>query len=555
MKKRFLSLALIAAVSTFQACDKESEDALVQSSDTNSSTVDNTTTTTPESNKVKMTFSAGHYTGTSKTAIMDGLSLGFSVGDKINVFDGTSANEFTGDITSGISATCNFTGTADPAATNFYAIYPSSATPGATSATAEIPASQTAIEGTFAPSAHIMVAQATDTDKDFKFKTVNSFLKITAPRNLTSVVLEGVDGENVAGQITVTGYTDFTVSGGDATSITLSGTMEKSKDYYISFVPQKYASGLKLTLTDANGNIATYTTKGFTAESNKVNKIAAAKLEALTYYTPVASADLSAYLASFTGEVAEVVLTDYDADAVKTALGLNDSKKVKLALPASVTELPKKAFQAVSNLVSIEMPDVTSIGDFAFQNCEIPELTSLPAKLTRIGNYAFYNCKSLALTSLPDNLTSIGNYAFWNCTSLELTSLPAKLTSIGNMAFLGCKSLALTSLPDELTSIGNNAFRGCESLALTSLPDKLTSIGDYAFYGCASLEKLTIPEKVETIGSMVFQNCLHLKEMTILGNPTIGDDAFRCSKGIWVTDATYDKYAASYPTMKKLSDK
>ncbi len=511
MKKRFLSLALIATVATFQACDKESEDALVQSSDTNASTVDNTTTT-PGNNKVKMTFSAGHYTGTSKTAIMDGLSLGFSAGDKINVFDGKSANEFTGDITSGPSATCNFTGTADPAATNFYAIYPSSATPGATSATAEIPASQTAIEGTFAPSAHIMVAQATDTDKDFKFKTVNSFLKITAPRNLTSVVLEGVDGENVAGQITVTGYTDFTVSGGDATSITLSGTMEKSKDYYISFVPQKYASGLKLTLTDANGNIATYTTKAFTAESNKVNKISAAKLEALTYYTPVASADLSDYLASFTGEVAEVALTDYDATTVKTALKNNSSKKVKLALPASVTELPKSAFNAVSNLVSIEMPDVTSIGGLAF----------------------------------------------YNCTSLALTSLPAKLTSIGNHAFFGCTSLALTSLPDKLTSIGDYAFNRCTSLALTSLPAKLTSIGSYAFGSCPSLEKLTIPEKVEKIGSQAFAICTNLKEVTILGEPTIGGSVFnRCHSDlvVWVTDATYDKYAASYPMMKKLSEK
>ena len=124
--------------------------------------------------------------------------------------------------------------------------------------------------------------------------------------------------------------------------------------------------------------------------------------------------------------------------------------------------------------------------------------------ITSIGVYAFYDCDSLALTELPSGITSIGNYAFYDCDSLALTELPSGITSIGNYVFYNCIKLALTELPSGITSIGDNAFRACHSLTLTELPSGITSIGDYALSYCSKLTLAEIPEGVTTIGEGAF---------------------------------------------------
>ena len=180
------------------------------------------------------------------------------------------------------------------------------------------------------------------------------------------------------------------------------------------------------------------------------------------------------------------------------------------------------------DMTSVDFPSgITSIGDYAFDNCKSLALTSLPNSIARIGNNAFNNCTSLALTSLPNSITNISSAAFNNCTSLALTSLPNSITNISSAAFSGCTSLALTSLPNSITSIGNNAFSRCTSLALTSLPNSITSIDSYAFSGCTSLALTSLPSELTSIDRNAFNNCTSLTSLRIGSNiQTIDSDAF-----------------------------
>lgn len=126
---------------------------------------------------------------------------------------------------------------------------------------------------------------------------------------------------------------------------------------------------------------------------------------------------------------------------------------------------------------------------------------------------------------IQDGVTSIGAYAFSDCENLTTVEIPDSVTSIGDLAFLECVNLTQAALPDQLTTIGENAFNGCNKLTQVTLPDQITAIGKYAFYGCG-ISSIIIPASVQTIGSSAFQNSL-LTEVLFLGNyPSIGDYAF-----------------------------
>ena len=61
---------------------------------------------------------------------------------------------------------------------------------------------------------------------------------------------------------------------------------------------------------------------------------------------------------------------------------------------------------------------VTSIGDYAFFDCNSLTDITIPSSITSIGICSFYNCSNLASIAIPSSVTSIGDYAYYNTTSL-----------------------------------------------------------------------------------------------------------------------------------------
>ena len=74
---------------------------------------------------------------------------------------------------------------------------------------------------------------------------------------------------------------------------------------------------------------------------------------------------------------------------------------------------------------------VTSIGDYAFDDCIGLTSVTIPNSVTSIGDYAFYGCSSLTSVTIPNSVTSIGDYAFYNCSGLTSVTIGNSVTSIG----------------------------------------------------------------------------------------------------------------------------
>ncbi len=158
---------------------------------------------------------------------------------------------------------------------------------------------------------------------------------------------------------------------------------------------------------------------------------------------------------------------------------------------------------------------VTSIGNYAFENCTSFTSITIPDSVTSLGGCAFYNCKSLTSAIIGNGVTSIDVDAFYNCTSLTSVTIGDSVTSIGDWAFSYCSSLTSITIPDSVTSIGSYAFYNCDSLTSVTIPDSVTSIGDWAFEDCSSLTSITIPDSVTSIGDGAFSFCKSLVSITV----------------------------------------
>ena len=178
--------------------------------------------------------------------------------------------------------------------------------------------------------------------------------------------------------------------------------------------------------------------------------------------------------------------------------------------------------------------------------------------VTSIGAYAFSDCDSLMAVTLPEGIVSIGYHAFEDCANLKSFVIPQSVTTIGSMAFSGCFALISIFIPENITSIEFSAFSWCSDLSSiivaenntvydsrnncnaiietatnsiiagcksTVIPEDVTSIGDKAFRGCRNLTSITIPEGVVSIGDRSFEACSSLSSIVLPNSLTMIDDA------------------------------
>ena len=108
---------------------------------------------------------------------------------------------------------------------------------------------------------------------------------------------------------------------------------------------------------------------------------------------------------------------------------------------------------------------------------------------------------------MANGVTSIGDFAYQNCYGLTFINIPQSVTSIGERALANCSSLTSVTIPPNVTSICREVFDGCSGLKSVIIPNGVTYVSGYAFYDCSSLTDVyCYAEKAPSTGSYVFKN-------------------------------------------------
>ncbi len=224
----------------------------------------------------------------------------------------------------------------------------------------------------------------------------------------------------------------------------------------------------------------------------------------------------------------------------------------KVIITDNVTSIEDYAFENCKGLTSISIPDsVESIGDNAFYNCSALISITIGNSVTSIGDGAFGNCTSLTSIIIPDSIESISDNAFRECYALTSVTIGNSVTSIAFGAFMYCYNLTSIVIPNSVTSIGAAAFNGCVALTSVTIGNSVTSIGEGAFHKCRTLTSVIIPDSVTSIGNYAFERCEALTSISIPNSVTsIGYYVFRYDN--YLTVYTDNDYIINYCNEKDI---
>ncbi len=216
-----------------------------------------------------------------------------------------------------------------------------------------------------------------------------------------------------------------------------------------------------------------------------------------------------------------------------------------VVLPASCVAVSENAFRNCSQLDSINLEHIQTVGNSAFYQCALREANMPEAQ--SIGTYAFYGNTALASAAMPQ-VSSIGQYAFYGNTALASIAIP-QVSSIDQYAFYNCYALTQVDL-SSVTSFGTYAFAmntsSSSRLSQVTFSENLKEIPAYCFSGCAQLTAITLPAALKTIGNMALP---YVTDVQLPGNvESVGNSNFNNASSINIPAkvTTWKSYSSSW---------
>lgn len=172
-------------------------------------------------------------------------------------------------------------------------------------------------------------------------------------------------------------------------------------------------------------------------------------------------------------------------------------------LPENLKQIGTGAF-ASSNIKNVVIPDkVTSLGEEVFDSCyELTDVT-FPESVTAIPKRTFINCYKLKTVNVSD-ITVVGNDAFCNCEKLTAFDF-SQVKEFGTMSFAStgiCKAV----FSNKLTKLQSSVFCDCENLQSVDMSacDKIKTISANCFGGCSRLKDIKLPPNIYELNDGCF---------------------------------------------------
>ncbi len=234
-----------------------------------------------------------------------------------------------------------------------------------------------------------------------------------------------------------------------------------------------------------------------------------------------------------------------------------NGKAQSLTIPSDVYYIADSAFENNASVTSVNLNNVSVIGNKAFANCtslktltgadnvsscgayaffNTPFIESYSTKSLVLGNvlvhsgetgdvvinsgvvsvapYAFADQKGVTSVFVSDTVASIGEGAFYNCTSLRNVTIGKQVSYIGAFAFEGTPYL--TSNKDDFVVLGNGILVDANTEASSvTVPDTVMQIGAGAFYNNKNIKSVSIPKGVTGIGMRAFAGCTALQSISL----------------------------------------
>ena len=227
-----------------------------------------------------------------------------------------------------------------------------------------------------------------------------------------------------------------------------------------------------------------------------------------------------------------------------------------------VTSIGSFAFYECNHFADIHLPEtIECISDGAFYGCENLENIAIPQSVAVVGKKAFRDCFNIKNLSFSNNLTYIGNEPFYRCYNLNISvdpnneyyyvgeygeligaeqkelifypftntnteyQVPEEIKIIGTSAFNSNKILSHVYLPEGLERIKTEAFSNMTYLEELDIPHSVEVIEGSAFYDSRSIARISLPDTMDSIGLAAFEYCTGITQITIPKGITYLEDS------------------------------